>query len=790
MENKFENIPQVLKTRRQWVCWQYETRQGNTTKVLKNPVTGRNASATAPGTWADFEVAVKALESGKFDGVGYVLRATDGLVFIDIDDCVNKNGQISKSAQEILQKFDSTYAEKSVSGSGLHIVCRGSIDKFVIGGKTGCNTGRAAITGIKKIEVYRDRRFFTFTGEQISDGNVIADCQEGLDWLFNKYPALNKKAERPAGDAASRREYDDPVRPDDEVLRLLEKSRSRELFEKLYVQGDVGRYGSHSEADAALMMLLASYCGGGYDEKRDQMIRIFSRSALYRGEAKHAKYLEMTADAALEKWDGVYIDPLKYEAQKTISELADGLPGPLVKACVYLPLTDAGNAERVKALYGCDWLYLSNRREWLNWTGSKWQRNDGAGLTEIFIRTARLMKAAAQDMDFETEKIKSAYLSFFTKSENLPAVAKAKSIFADLCTVDTGLLDADENLLNMPDGTLNLQTGDTHSHERADLITKMTGCTAVDYTGGSLWMQTLAQVLPDDGTREYFQRFAGYCLSGDVSEEKFLIAYGEGGRGKGTVLETIAAAMGDYATQLPVGVILKAKTSNGETPEAQLLNLRGARLALCSESGLGRKLDEAKVKWLTGGDTLTARALYARNPTSWKPSHKIVIQSNYLPHISDAMDSGIRRRLVIIPFTASIAEADTTLKKRLQKPENLGPVLGWLLDGYRKWQAGGLPDETEEMKRIKEKFYTDNDLLAQWIADACETGAGYELPVKEGLRSFNSFAAGGRWAGSVSLKEFSADMEKHGFAKKRKTSGMLFVGVRMKPGEDYDGLFD
>lgn len=788
MENKFENIPQVLKTCQCWVCWEYETRKGYRTKVLKNPVTGRNASATAPGTWADFEVAVKALESGKFDGVGYVLRATDGLVFIDIDDCINKNGQISAAAQGILEKFGGTYAEKSVSRSGLHIICRGSIDKFVIGGKTGRNTGRAAITGIKKIEVYRDRRFFTFTGEQISDGNVIADCQAGIDWLFNKYLALNKIAERPAGDAASSRI--DPVRPDDEVLRLLEKSRSRELFEKLYVQGDVGRYGSHSEADAALMMLLASYCGGGYDEKRDQMIRIFSRSALYRGEAKHAKYLEMTADAALEKWDGVFIDPAKYAAEKTIAELADDLPGTLVNEALLYPLTDAGNAERVKTLFGSDWLYLSNRREWLQWTGSRWQRNDGAGLTEIFIKTARLMKAAAQKTDFETEKIRAAYLNFFTKSENLPAVAKAKSILADLRTVDAILLDADENLLNMPDGTLNLQTGDTHSHERADLITKMTGCTAAADYNGSLWMQTLAQVLPDEGTREYFKRFMGYCLSGDVSEEKFLIAYGEGGRGKGTVLETIAAAMGDYATQLPVGVILKAKTSNGETPEAQLLNLRGARLALCSESGLGRKLDEAKVKWLTGGDTLTARALYARNPTSWKPSHKIVIQSNYLPHISDAMDGGIRRRLVIIPFTASIIEADTTLKKRLQRPENLRPVLGWLLDGYRKWQAGGLTDETEEMKRIKEKFYNDNDLLAQWIADTCETGPGYELPVKEGLRSFNSFAAGGRWAGSVSLKEFSADMEKHGFAKKRKTSGMLFVGVRMKPGEDYDGLFD
>ena len=187
------------------------------------------------------------------------------------------------------------------------------------------------------------------------------------------------------------------------------------------------------------------------------------------------------------------------------------------------------------------------------------------------------------------------------------------------------------------------------------------------------------------------------------------------------------------------------------------------------------RLDAAKVKWLTGGDTITARGLYAKKPVTWKPSHKIVIQSNYLPEIPDAMDSGIRRRLVIVPFNASGIITDPALKSRLQQPEELQHVLCWLLEGHRKWRQDGLGSESREMEEIRTRYYADNDPLSQWLEERCIEGPGYELLLKDGLIDFNSWLAGK----AVNRKRFIDDMLAHGFKKKRTRAGTAFDGLQL-----------
>lgn len=358
---------------------------------------------------------------------------------------------------------------------------------------------------------------------------------------------------------------------------------------------------------------------------------------------------------------------------------------------------------------------------------------------------------------------------------------RAKNILADLVNVNINQFDTHSMLVNMPDGTYNLQTGEKYPHRKEDYITMITGCSASSNYHGSLWEKTLNEIIPNADTREYFQRFCGYCLSGSTRAEKFIIAYGSGGKGKGTLLETIAAALGDYAIQIPVEILLKGKTSNGETPAAQLLSFKGKRLVLFSESGLGRKLDEAKIKWLTGGDTLNARGMYAKKPTTWKPTHKIIIQSNYLPHISDPTDDGIERRLIIVPFHADITERDTTLKDRLQQTEELQHVMAWLIEGFKKWQSADLGEPSAEMKAISSKFYADNDLLSQWFVECCDIGSGLEMPMKQGKECFNDWLTGGKSTQeTTSLKVFSAGMESHGFVKKRKNSIYCFMGIALK----------
>ena len=795
--NNFENIPQELKALPQWVCFCYEGKDGRKTKVLKIPGLFNknkkpvNASSTKPESWRPYQVTTEEYQkyAGIYDGIGFVLKPGGGYVFIDIDKCVNDNGRTSDNAQQVIDRFSNTYIEKSVSGKGYHILCKGCIDNYISPGRTGSKTGKTAIDGIKEIEVYQERRFLTFTGNTSStSNNAIAESQVAIDWLFAAYPSLNKRKQKNDVQAELIRPCAELNLSDSELVERIRRSQQGGKFSMLYDYGDISSYANDdSRADAALAELLA-----WWTQDAEQIRRIMSASALTQREKwqKRKDYQDRTINEALSRARarGSGYNPQEYAKQKQEERykelkktviLADD--DKLLQEVFYYELSDAGNAERVQSLKGTDWLYCSNTKSWYKWDGRRWQENDGSELTATAVNVFRLMKSMIAKLNFEDEKLEEAYMRFFTKSCNAPNITRTKAVLADLLNVDITTFDTHSFLLNTPDGTLNLMTGEKHPHNKAERITKITGCSASDSYHGSLWEKTLTEVLPDADTREYFQRFCGYCLSGDTSEEKFVIAYGGGGKGKGTLLETIAAAMGDYAVQTPVELLLKSKTGNGETPAAQLLNIRGKHLVLCSESGLGRKLDEAKIKWLTGGDTLTARGMYAKKPTTWQPTHKIIIQSNYLPHISDATDEGIGRRLIIIPFNADIAERDTTLKGRLRQQEELQHVMSWMLEGYQKWQSAGLPEESAEMKLVKDKFYADNDLLSQWFVECCDIGSGLEMPMKHGKESYNDWLTGGKTTNeTVGLKVFSAGMESHGFCKVRKNTGYVFTGIALK----------
>lgn len=110
--------------------------------------------------------------------------------------------------------------------------------------------------------------------------------------------------------------------------------------------------------------------------------------------------------------------------------------------------------------------------------------------------------------------------------------------------------------------------------------------------------------------RVTMQKWAGYMLVGSAPEEKMLFLYGEGGTGKGTFISTIGYMLGDYADTLDIEVFLSSRNdghAGGSGPSPEIAKLAGVRLAVASESGLGRKLNDAKVKNMTGRDDLTAR---------------------------------------------------------------------------------------------------------------------------------------------------------------------------------------
>jgi len=146
-----ENIPEELKTRPQWVVWRAVGDKPN--KIPHSARTGRRASSTDLMTWSTFEEAIEAYERGEYAGLGFVFSSADPYTGVDLDTCVNGNGEVAGWALEIARNLDS-YTELSASGTGIHIIVRGDVPNRRKG----------------DVEVYSSKRFFTVTGHIVEVG--------------------------------------------------------------------------------------------------------------------------------------------------------------------------------------------------------------------------------------------------------------------------------------------------------------------------------------------------------------------------------------------------------------------------------------------------------------------------------------------------------------------------------------------------------------------------------------------------------------------------------------------
>jgi RecA-family ATPase len=328
----FENIPHDMRRYSHFVVWRYEQRAGSDkpTKNLYSPLYGYQASVNSPGTWASFDEAVATHASGGWDGIGFVFTDSDPFAGIDLDDTGDNAADYDRQVR-IFGAFPS-YAEYSPSGTGLHIIVRGSVPQ-----------GRRR----SKVEVYSSDRFFTMTGEVYRDA-PIADCHDTLQILWNAMRPVNERAD--SG-------FDGPeCEPDATILDRAFMAANGEKARDLY-EGRWGKhYASQSEADFALCDIVGFYC-----DNRAQISRIFGTSQLgQRDKAKRDDYvagmLARVFDRRAPQIDtSAAIASAKAFIDAQIAANAIGIPAFDIPPDNGLPTVDVGDFE------GCD----ISPREWL-----------------------------------------------------------------------------------------------------------------------------------------------------------------------------------------------------------------------------------------------------------------------------------------------------------------------------------------------------------------------------------------------------------------------------------------
>lgn len=439
------------------------------------------------------------------------------------------------------------------------------------------------------------------------------------------------------------------------------------------------------------------------------------------------------------------------------------------------PLTDTGNAERLVDSFGQD-IRWNASMGWLDWDGRRWQRDDQKRVYSFAKQAVRRIYGEAEAND--SEDVRKALGKHAHKSESRAAREAMVALAASEPGIPVALaeLDTDPWLLNVPNGTLDLRTGQLRPHDRADLLTKMAGAPYLTRASAPTWDRFLERVLPDPEVRAFVQRFAGYSATGSVCEHAMLLLYGIGANGKTTMVETWQHVLGDYSvTANPALLMAKA----GDSHPTERATLHSRRLAVCSETEEGRALAEVTLKQLTGGDSISARFM-RMDEFTFSPTHKLVMSTNHRPRVRGT-DNGVWRRIHLVPFNVTIPEdeRDTALPEKL-RAEAPG-ILRWLIEGCLTWQRIGLQPPAA-VRAATAEYRQDEDAIAQFIADRCYVSPGRSDTVR--IKAGDLFHTYRKWCEEtgqreVSQRSFGTALTERGFERTTRGAPTWYLGLRL-----------
>jgi putative DNA primase/helicase len=439
--------------------------------------------------------------------------------------------------------------------------------------------------------------------------------------------------------------------------------------------------------------------------------------------------------------------------------------------------TDIANSKRLAARHGCDMRFTAERG-WLTYDGRRWR------VDEKGVRIQGFAKATALSLYDEIQGSfhQKAAFTHARRSQSRAAIDNMVKLARDETGIPVGLndFDADPSLLNVANGTIHLKTGQLHTHRREDLITNIVDIPFDPNAECELWDAFLWRITDhNDELYAYLRRLTGYLLAGDTTDQSLHFLYGSGANGKSVFCEILMKLLGGYAVVVSPELIM-AKHHGGIPND--IARLRGVRAALMNETKQGSKFDEAKLKDLTGGDTLTGRFLH-QEFFDFSPTHKLIIRGNHKPAIQGT-DDGIWRRLRLIPFSVHIplAEQDKNLLGKLT--QELPGILQWALRGHREWREDGLKPPTIVMDAVRE-YRSESDTLGQFIDEHCVLRSLAQVKSSFFFENYQSFCqkSGERW---ISHKELPNEMRKRGLIAKRTKAYSVFEGIEFRgnPGDD------
>jgi putative DNA primase/helicase len=335
--------------------------------------------------------------------------------------------------------------------------------------------------------------------------------------------------------------------------------------------------------------------------------------------------------------------------------------------------------------------------------------------------------------------------------------------------------DPDPWLLACENGVVDLTTGALRDGRPEDRLTLTTQLAFNPDAPAERWQTFLQEVFPSADVIDFVWRAVGYCLTGETSAQVVFICHGSGANGKSVFLATLRRILGEYAYNTPFATF--EHLERGGIPN-DVAALAGKRLVTAGETRESARLNEERIKALTGGDPITARFLHAEFFT-FLPRLKLWLAVNHRPRVGD--DSyGFWRRIRLIPFSRTFdrERQDPRLGEVLQGEAE--GILAWAVRGCREWQRRGL-EPPDAIKTATEEYQSENDPLVNFMAECCIVEADARCAAGDLYKAYVAHCDEYGEKRPLSAQGFGRRLSERGFTRKRSEEGgkVAYAGIRL-----------
>ena len=431
-------------------------------------------------------------------------------------------------------------------------------------------------------------------------------------------------------------------------------------------------------------------------------------------------------------------------------------------------LTDAGNAESFKTLCGGEFCYVPQKGKWFTWDSVRWTENDESAQLAMLktVRTRGEIGMVLNDNDQRAKMIR-----WSLGSESTYRIKSALSLAEAMLKVDLTEFDKDPYSLCCANGVVDLRTGDFRPTKPEDRLERSTNVIFDPNAKCPRWLRFLWEVFKgNEELIDFIKRAVGYTLTGDTSEQCLFINYGDGENGKSVFLGIVEKTLGDYEITTPSST-LKERRGDDTIPN-DIARMCGARFVKSIEYKESIRMNEERVKVLTGGDRIVARFLH-KEFFEYTPNFKIWIAVNHKPIIRGT-DAAIWRRIRLIPFEVKFPSGvrDSHLGEKLQL--ELSGVLNWAIKGCLEWQKRGL-EPPNKVRKATEAYREESDMVGRFLEERTVQAPGEKVAASE------LYAAFQRWCVENSEQPITGTM----FGKRMTEKGFEKV---TKPYTHYLGI--